>query len=416
VLVAPAVGATIGAANVVLHDAAETYWRPWSAWFVSNALTGLAMMPATIAAFAFATGFRRFRFEAGRAAEALLMAIALAVTCAVAFLGVVDPRHLVLPLYAPLPVLIWAALRFGSGGASLALTAVAFAAILRADDGMGPFLSVSPDDNLIALQTFVLLTAAPVLCLAAIATARQEMAEGYRTLLTSVQDKETALRTSYGQVRQLANRLMTAQEEERTRIARELHDDFGQRIASLSIGLSAAKWDVKEMDNALGDKLSVLQQQMMTVAKDLRSLSHELHPSAFEHVGFVEALRARCDEVSLESGLNVRLDASEDCSSVLRDDAALCLYRIAQEALQNVVKHAHATSARVSLARHNGAIVMRVIDDGLGFEAAGSRNHPGLGLLSIRERVHMLGGRFEMRTSPGAGTIAEVTLPVGERG
>ena len=193
VAVAPAVGATIGAANVMLHGASETYWRPWTAWFVSNALTGLTMLPGLIVAFAYAAGVRRFRIGRERAVEVLLLAIALCASCMVAFLGGLESRHLALPLYAPLPVLIWAALRFGSCGASFALTVVAFAAILSVDRGLGPFLVASPADNIFALQTFVLLTALPVLCLAVMATARQRVVQLYRALLASLQDQVAIL-------------------------------------------------------------------------------------------------------------------------------------------------------------------------------------------------------------------------------
>src|SRR5262249_10651442 len=151
----------------------------------------------------------------------------------------------------------------------------------------------------------------------------------------------------------------------------ELHDDFGQRIASLSIGLSSVKRELADAASPARDTLASLQQQTMTLAKDLRHLSHELHPGVFEHVGFVEALRARCDEVTVESGVRVGLDAAEDWSG-LGQETALCLYRIAQEALRNVVTHARASTAHVSLARHNGSIVMRVADDGQGFEMGGS--------------------------------------------
>ena len=188
VVAAPAVGATIGAANVVLHGASDVYWRPWSAWFVSNALTGLTMLPGLLPAFAYTAGLRRIHFDRKQAAEALLLAIALGIVCRIAFLDNPDARYLALPLYAPLPVLIWAALRFGSGGASLAQTVVAFAAILSVDRGTGPFLVTPPDDNIFALQIFVLLISLPVLCLAVTATARKAVVQLYRALLASLQD------------------------------------------------------------------------------------------------------------------------------------------------------------------------------------------------------------------------------------
>ena len=189
-LIAPAVGATIGATSVVLHGASETYWPPWNAWFLSNALTGLTMLPAFI--LVGAVGLRRpwLRLDNRRTVEALALAGALAVTVAIAFLLPPFGRwHLALQrFYAALPVLIWAALRFGSTGASLALTVVTYTAMVGADRGSGPFLPASPAENVFALQIFVLLTALPVLCIAAVSTARHHVVQLHRALLASLSD------------------------------------------------------------------------------------------------------------------------------------------------------------------------------------------------------------------------------------
>ncbi|HET9766898.1 MAG TPA: ATP-binding protein [Thermoanaerobaculia bacterium] len=187
VAVAPAVGATLGAANVMLHGAAAEYWQPWRAWFVSNALTGLTMLPAAMLTCEHAAG-RGVRVDRRRAAEALALAGALIAACAVAFaMPSAYWPHLEL-IYAPLPVLIWAALRFGSGGASAALTLVAFAAIWATGLGTGPFVSAVSDANLYSLQTFLLLAAVPVLCLAATGAARRSVVELHHALLASVHD------------------------------------------------------------------------------------------------------------------------------------------------------------------------------------------------------------------------------------
>jgi signal transduction histidine kinase/integral membrane sensor domain MASE1 len=193
VVVAPAIGAVIGAANVVLHGGSTTYWRAWSGWFVSNALTGLTFLPAFIVLFGNATAWRRARVSRARIIEAILLTLLLSVSCAIAFLGGSGSRQYALLLYAPLPALIWVALRFGSGGASFALSAVAAAAVWGVDRGTGPLLASSPDDNVFVLQIFVLLTSVPVLCLAAIETARENTVQLYRALLSSLQDHVAVL-------------------------------------------------------------------------------------------------------------------------------------------------------------------------------------------------------------------------------
>jgi signal transduction histidine kinase len=226
------------------------------------------------------------------------------------------------------------------------------------------------------------------------------------------QAAEMALRVSYEEVRQLAGRLINAQEEERSRIARELHDDVGQRVASLSIGLSSLKRRVPDSDGTVRNELTRLQQQTSGLAEELRDLSHELHQGALEHVGLPEALRERCGQISYESDTQIKFEVAEGWTEVA-DDIKLCLYRVAQEALQNIAKHAHAKIACVAIAHHNGEVVMRISDDGLGFTTNGPTAQQGIGLVSMRERVRMVGGSFEVKSAPSKGTITTVTVPTG---
>ncbi|HEY7394719.1 MAG TPA: ATP-binding protein [Gemmatimonadaceae bacterium] len=189
VVVAPAVGATIGAANLVIHNASPSYWRPWTGWFMASALTALTMLPMFLSAVRTGSNWRSMAVDRRRLAEGLALAAALAVTCTIAFLLRITSRwDLALLIYGPLPLLFWAALRFGPGGASVAVTLVAFAAILGADRGTGPFLSLSPDDTVLALQLVLLLTALPVLCIAAVGGARHGAVQLYHALLASLQD------------------------------------------------------------------------------------------------------------------------------------------------------------------------------------------------------------------------------------
>jgi signal transduction histidine kinase len=228
-----------------------------------------------------------------------------------------------------------------------------------------------------------------------------------------IRNKESALRVSYEQVRQLAGQLINAQEDERARIARELHDDVGQRVASLSIGISSLKRRVAGSDETVRSELSRLQQQTMELAEDLRDVSHELHQGSIEHVGLPEALRVRCEEINGETGTRVQFEVADGWTEVA-DDIKLCLYRVAQEALRNIAKHAHAEMGCVAIAHRDGHVVMRISDDGIGFATPGPiRQQQGIGLLSIRERVRMLGGSFEVKSAPNSGTVATVTIPTG---
>ena len=224
---------------------------------------------------------------------------------------------------------------------------------------------------------------------------------------------EALLQASHRRVRDLAGRLITAQEGERARIARDLHDDVGQRIALMLIAMSRISGHIGGESREASDELDGVQQRMTALSKDLRALSHQLHPGLLEHLGLVKSLESHCRAVAAESGISVRVDVAGELGT-LPADAELCLYRVAQEGLHNVVKHARARSARVSLARRDGHIAMSIEDDGRGFESGTAAEHRGLGLMSLDERVRMLDGTFAIATSRQTGTIMSVTIPVDQ--
>jgi signal transduction histidine kinase len=223
--------------------------------------------------------------------------------------------------------------------------------------------------------------------------------------------RESALRKSYEQVRQLAGRLIGAQEEERTRIARDLHDDLGQRIASLSIGLSSLKRRVPESEETLRTDVSRLQQQTMDLAKDLRDLSHHLHPGVLQHAGLVAALKEHCSEFRRQHGIETTFSPAESVNGVPAD-IALCLYRVTQEALRNIADHAAARTVSVALNASTDAIELIISDDGRGFRLDDARTGGGLGLLSLDERVRLLGGALEVDTAHQRGTKLRAHVPL----
>jgi signal transduction histidine kinase len=258
------------------------------------------------------------------------------------------------------------------------------------------------------LATVVLVTAQGVIISALLVQRRNR-----RRIEAALRLSEEKARASYKEVRDLAGRLISAREGERTRIARDLHDDIGQRVASLSIALSRIQRQIPDASNPARQSLSDLEQQSAQLSADLRHLSHELHPGALEHLGLLEALRERCDDFSQESGVSVRLDVSDVWRDV-SDTLALCLYRIAQEALRNVATHAKAQNVTISLEQRNGHVMMHVSDDGCGFDPTAKAGRKGLGLVSLNERVHMLGGALDVTAARGAGTRLAVMLPTGE--
>jgi len=187
-VLAPMIGATAGATTVLLHLGLDSYWDTWRPWFMSNALTGLTILPALLLVSPQISHWREARMPpVPRLLEILGVVAALAITSAVAFLVPGTTRwQLALNLYTPLPVLIWAAMRFGATGASLALASVTVAAIWSADSGRGPWGSRPTDQNVMVLQIFVVLSAVPVMCIAVVSSARQAMLDLHRSLVASL--------------------------------------------------------------------------------------------------------------------------------------------------------------------------------------------------------------------------------------
>lgn len=245
---------------------------------------------------------------------------------------------------------------------------------------------------------------APSLLLSAIDIGGRHRAE--EDLLGS----RTALAATRSELRRLAGRRIAAEEEARRRVARELHDDLGQRVTAAALELKAVRRQIPDGD-LLRSELDAVGGTLSELAEDLRRLSHELHPAALERRGLVDALRDHCVEVERRSGLAVRLSL-RDAEGPIAADVALGLYRIAQEALGNVVRHAAARTVHVTLTVAAGTAHLGVADDGVGFDPAAARGSAGLGLASLEERAELLGGRCRIVSAPGAGTEIEITVPL----
>lgn len=212
------------------------------------------------------------------------------------------------------------------------------------------------------------------------------------------------------EIRDLSTRLIDAQEEERKRLARELHDDLSQQIAGLSIATGNLRRQLpKDSDDAraMTDRL---QARLVDLAVAVRRMSHELHPAILEYSGLAAALRAYCSEFSELTGIRVSLDIEGSFEEVA-PAVALCLFRVTQEALRNVAKHARTTTASVELTRTAGILQLTVADAGVGFSPGLDPAKAGLGLLNIRERARLVRGEVEIHTKPGQGTIIVVRAP-----
>ena len=227
---------------------------------------------------------------------------------------------------------------------------------------------------------------------------------------------ELALRRSYEQNQDLAGRLIDAQEAERRRIARDLHDDLSQQLAGMGIMLSGLKRAVGQPSSRseIDETVSTLQDRTSALSEAIRSLSHELHPSVMEHAGLVATLQRHCSDIARHHQLTVTFHAGDDLDS-LSPDVALCLFRVTQEALTNAVRHAGARTISVTLRATTGGVELSVVDDGVGFVTS-ERAGTGLGLRSIDERVRLSRGTLRVQSQPGQGTNVLVRIPAPPAG
>jgi len=225
----------------------------------------------------------------------------------------------------------------------------------------------------------------------------------------------TDRKTSEESLHTLTGRLISAQEEERARIARELHDDFSQRLALLGIGLGQL-WK-KLSPERTEERASVMEMlgETKDMSADIHSLSHQLHSSKLEHVGIVPALNGLCREISQKYKVEVQFSGSE-CPANIPKDVALCLFRVAQEALANVVKHSKSRDAQVELGQNASGVTLRVSDRGRGFESGLQNPSAGIGMIGMSERLRLVGGRLSVKSELMRGTevLAEVPLAVPE--
>jgi two-component system sensor histidine kinase UhpB len=223
---------------------------------------------------------------------------------------------------------------------------------------------------------------------------------------------ESVLREREEQNRSLAGRLISAQEVERSRIGRELHDDVTQQLATLALALSTFRRRLPEAATELLADVTELQQQTITLTEEVRHLSHELHSGVLQHVGLAAALQEGCAEFGRQHGIAVTCDTAGGPDEIPAE-VALCLYRVTQEALRNVARHACADRVEVILIRGPAGLELTIEDDGQGFDAGAVRRRGGLGLISMDERLRLVRGSVEIDSRPGGGTRVRVRAPLG---
>jgi signal transduction histidine kinase len=212
------------------------------------------------------------------------------------------------------------------------------------------------------------------------------------------------------ELRKLSDRLVTAQEEERRNLSRELHDEIGQAMSAMLVELGRV--EAAPDSDTRGERLASVRRMAEASVGMVRNMALLLRPSMLDDLGLVAALRWQAREVTRQSGLNVKMVADEIAED-LPDSHRTCLYRVVQEALNNCVKHSRATQVRVVVHRDRDGLSVTVQDDGIGFEPSREK---GLGLLGMEERVERLGGLFSIESTPGNGTVLSIHFPLPNDG
>lgn len=422
----PFLSSFLDAAFVMLNQFGDSpYWTVFRMRVFSNVLASLTLVPLIVTWHSVElsllqnASWKRY-FEIG------LLAVGLLVVGLVSFSSrTAGPDAKPALLYLPLPLLLWAAIRFGPRGSSVALLLVSIFEIWGAIHGLGPFATQSAERNALSVQLFLILASMPLLFLAALIKEREQAQEAasqkevrLELALNAAQQASQALsysqerlHQSHNQIRKLLGRLIDVQETERRRISRELHDDLNQKIATLSISISQLKRRVPLEDGELIVELDQIRETANGLTDEVRRLSHQLHPAVLEHLGLVTALESYIAGFVDEERIDVQLSADLGDERI-PFQTSICLYRVAVEALRNVARHSGAESAAVSLKRTSAGLELQVSDSGKGFDVEAFRHGGGLGLISIEERLRLLHGSCEIRSTPERGTTLDARVPL----
>jgi signal transduction histidine kinase len=233
----------------------------------------------------------------------------------------------------------------------------------------------------------------------------------HATELIVRKQSEAAVLRYQQELQALTARLIEAQEHENRHLARELHDVFSQKLAVLGMEIAALGQKLPVSSRELKSRLQQFTEQIVFLSRDIHQISRQLHPAILDDLGLEAGLRNECLVFSQQQGIAAEF-VSRDVPRSLPGDLSLCLYRVAQESLRNVGKHARAEEVRVDLSASDREIVLVIEDIGHGFDLQEGRGKGGLGLVSMEERIRLVNGSFSIRSQPGKGTRVEVRAPL----
>jgi signal transduction histidine kinase len=431
--IAPIVAASVGATTLLLTHirAWSGFTSTWRIWWLGDAMGVLIVTPLFFTGRALTRSFNRVRMI-----ESFVLLLSLLATCFAIFGGRLGPgmKDDVLAFLA-FPFVIWAAIRFRAFGAGIATFVIAAISVWGTAQGNGPFIKHNPLHGAALLQLFIAVTAITGLVLGAVTTEREEAGEASDTkekLLRALHQAQSSLQEAHAQLelrvrertaeleraqeglRALSGQLLTMQDEERRRIARELHDSAGQITVALGMNLTSILAETKNLTPKAGKACREASELVQQLSRELRTISHLLHPPLLDEAGLPPALTWLVDGFAQRSKISVKLDLAPDLGR-FSPEVETAIFRVIQECLTNIHRHSESRAASIRIARDVDEIKVEVRDQGKGMPSgsngSGGCRRMGVGIQGMRERITQLGGRFDIRSGKN-GTTVLASLPV----
>ena len=365
--------ATIGSVSLWLGNAISSASLPyiWRTWWLGDLSGALIILPL---AMSWSRPPPR-PWQPARVLEAVVAVAAVAGLSALALDGTHVTRSLAFP------TLIWAALRFGPRGATLAITLISASAVWGATHDMGPFAVGSINSRLLGTQLFIVSVCLSALAIAALASERELLAE---------------------RVRASRSRLVKASDEARRRLERDLHDGAQQRLVALAARLTLSAERAHEAHEEAAKSLEAAQAEVLVAIEELRDFSRGVHPSVLRHFGLAQAIQG------IAARSTIPIELLELPRGRLDDTSEATAYYIVLEAITNAQRYSRASAVTVGAALRHGRLVLAVADDGIG----GAVERPGSGLQGLRDRVEATGGSFRIESEPNRGTRITADFPI----
>jgi two-component system, NarL family, sensor histidine kinase FusK len=437
-MVSTMVSATVGVTSLALSGLAAwaDYLPIWLTWWLGDG-TGAMIVAPPLVLWAMQP---RVSWNSGRILEAVLVflfgiAIGLAIFGGLASFGIKN-----LPVgFAIIPLVVWSAFRFGQTGAAtltIILSSIAIWGTLR---GYGPYTRGTQNEALLLLQAFMSTVAITGLGVAGVVAERREAEDALRLssdqlaamaadnsrlykeaqalnteLEARVQLRTLALEHAQAEARALNSRLLTTREEERAEMAREIHDQLGQNLTILKMDLTHIRetispYTTDELHDRIHETFALLDELIHMV----RDIAARLRPSLLDDFGLLAALEWQLQEFQTHTGITCRLDSTVE-NLDLKSESAIALFRVCQEALTNVARHAQATAVEITVNVLDGHLMVQIRDNGRGISDQERDNRQSLGLPGMFERVRLIGGELQIKGITGQGTTVRVNIPWGE--